>query len=131
MDQDLADALALERFLTVAGQKADQSITGSPMPFQTNTRLIEKKAQDAGPGPDEDSDEEDEQKEPSTGPGLDEAGGASEGGGQPPPKQDEIDFDSVPGKKTGDGSRECPQCQARRCGLRLRLDPSAKGDEAS
>ncbi len=78
------------------------------MPFQTNTRLIEKRAQDAGQGPDEDSDEEGGQKEPSTGPALDEAGGASEGGGQPPPKQDEMYFDSVPGKKTDDGSRECP-----------------------
>ena len=53
VDQDLADALTTERFLTVAGQKADQNITGSPMPFQTSTRLIETKAQDAGPGPDE------------------------------------------------------------------------------
>ncbi len=39
--------------------------------------------QDAGPGPDEESDDEDDQKEPSTGPGLEEAGGASEGGGHP------------------------------------------------
>ena len=58
------------------------------------------------------SDDEDEQQEPSTGPGLEDAGGASEGGGKPPPKQDESDFDDEPGKKTDDGSRVCPQCQA-------------------
>ena len=97
--------------MKAVGQKAGQSVTGSPMPYQTNTRLVEKKAQDAGPDSDDEFDDEDEPGEPSHKPGFEETGGASSGGGQPPPKDNENDFDDGPEKGTEDGSRVCPDCR--------------------
>ena len=81
VDQDLADILAKRRFMKAVGQKAGQSVTGSPMPYQTNARLVEKKAQDAGPDSDDEFGDEDQPGEPSHKLGFEETGGASKGGG--------------------------------------------------
>ncbi len=109
VDQELADALTRERFLKVTGLKADQNVIASPMPFQTNSRLIEK-AQDAGPDGEKFDDKG--QKKSSTGPeDWDwDTGGASGSGGPPLPDQNDEDFDDKPGEKWDDGARVCPEC---------------------